>query len=169
MFKPPEVINRQTGGIGRPLLVVLAVVVVVIVWLATDEDAGSNIKKQAELKTLEVIGDAAANRLDFGDQGESTHGSAVDLIKRPIEVRQVADNVYYATGVGNTIMITTDEGNIIFDTGLVLQVAKQLKALKEVSDAPVRYIVHDHAYSTLDDLNFMIGLHTGNMDIVIRD
>ena len=62
MLDSPEGIKRQTGGIGRPLLVVLAVVVVVIVWLAADEDAGSNIKKQAELKTLEVIGDAAANR-----------------------------------------------------------------------------------------------------------
>jgi alkyl sulfatase BDS1-like metallo-beta-lactamase superfamily hydrolase len=140
-------VTRQGGGIGRSLLVVLAVVAVSVIWLLMDEDAGKGLKRQAELKTLEVIGDAATRRLDFGDEGEGTHGSAVDLIKRPIEVRQVADNVYYATGVGNTIMITTQEGNVIFDTGLVLQVARQLQALKEVSDAPVRYIVLSHSHA----------------------
>ena len=140
-------VARQGGGIGKSLLVVLAVVAVSVIWLVIDEDAGKGLKKQAELKTLEVIGDAATKRLDFGDEGEGTHGSAVDLIKRPIEVRQVADNVYYATGVGNTIMITTQEGNVIFDTGLVLQVARQLQALKEVSDAPVRYIVLSHSHA----------------------
>ncbi len=138
---------RQTGGIGKLLLIVMAIVAVALVWLVMDEDAGKGLKKQAELKTLEVIGDAATKRLDFGDDGEGTHGSAVDLIKRPIEVREVADNVYYATGVGNTIMITTQEGNVIFDTGLVIQVAKQLQALKEVSDAPVRYIVLSHSHA----------------------
>ena len=75
------------------------------------------------------------------------NGSAVDLIKRPVEVRQIADNIHYATGVGNTIMITTAEGNVVFDTGLVLQVAKQLQALKEVSSAPVRYIVLSHSHA----------------------
>ncbi|NCF18121.1 MAG: MBL fold metallo-hydrolase [Haliea sp.] len=147
MKTPSKELKRQGGGIGRPLLAVLVVIALVVLWLAMDDDAGEGLKKQAELKTLEVIGDAATKRLDFGDDGEGTHGSAVDLIKRPIEVRQVADNVHYATGVGNTIMITTGEGNVIFDTGLVLQVAKQLKALKEVSDAPVRYIVLSHSHA----------------------
>jgi alkyl sulfatase BDS1-like metallo-beta-lactamase superfamily hydrolase len=139
--------GRQVGAIGKIVLVFLAVVVVLGIWLVVDEDAGKGLKKQAELKTMEMIGDAAAKRLDFGEDGEGTHGSAVDLIKRPIEVREIADNMYYATGVGNAIMITTDEGNVIFDTGLVIQVAKQLKLLKEVSDAPVRYIVLSHSHA----------------------
>ena len=88
------------------ILVVLVILGLLVLWLLLDDEAGRGIRKQAELKTLEVIGDAATRRLDFGEQGEGTHGSAVELIKRPIEVRQVADNVYYATGVGNTIMIT---------------------------------------------------------------
>jgi glyoxylase-like metal-dependent hydrolase (beta-lactamase superfamily II) len=50
-------------------------------------------------------------------------------------------------GVGNTMMITTDEGNVIFDTGLVLQVEPQLRLLKEESDAPVKYIVLSHSYA----------------------
>jgi alkyl sulfatase BDS1-like metallo-beta-lactamase superfamily hydrolase len=139
--------NRQSGGVGKIFLVLLALIGVAAIWLWLDEDAGKGLKKQAELKTMEIIGDAATSRLDFGDDGEGTHGSAVDLIKRPIEVREIAENVYYATGVANTIMIITEEGNVIFDTGLVLQVPKQLKALKAVSDAPVSHIILSHSHA----------------------
>jgi len=138
---------RQSGRAGKIVLIALAVIAAAAVWLMLDENAGKGLKKKAELKTMEVIGNVATSRLDFGDEGEATHGSAVDLIKRPVEVREIADNVYYATGVGNTIMITTAEGNVVFDTGLVLQVAKQLQALKEVSSAPVRYIVLSHSHA----------------------
>ena len=139
--------SRQAGWAGKIVLLVLAIIVGAVVWLMLDDDAGKGLKKQAELKTLEVIGDVATSRLDFGDDGEGTHGSAVDLIKRPVEVREITNNVYYATGVGNTIMITTADGNVVFDTGLVLQVAKQLQALKKVSSAPVRYIVLSHSHA----------------------
>ena len=142
-----QIKSRQAGWIGKAALLVLVVVAGSVAWLMLDDDAGKGLKKKAELKTLEVIGDVATSRLDFGDDGEGTHGSAVDLIKRPVEVREISDNVYYATGVGNTIMITTTEGNVVFDTGLVLQVAKQLQALKEVSSAPVRYIVLSHSHA----------------------
>jgi alkyl sulfatase BDS1-like metallo-beta-lactamase superfamily hydrolase len=141
--------SRQRGAVGRLLLVLLVVLLAGGLWLFLDEDAGKGLKKEAELRTMEVIGDAAAKRLaQSGDPGETTHGSAVDLIQRPIEVRKVTDNVHYATGVGNTIMVTTSEGNVLLDTGLVLQSAKQLRALKEqVSDAAVRYIVLSHSHA----------------------
>jgi len=139
--------HRQRGAIGRILLIVLAVAVVAGAWLVLDEDAGSQLKKEAELAAIGAIGKAATSRLGEGDDGVATHGSAVDLIKRPIEVKQIADNVYYATGVGNTMMIATDEGVVLFDTGLVLQVEPQLRMLKEISDAPVRYIVLSHSHA----------------------
>lgn len=138
---------RQGGAVGKLLLVAILVAGVVTAWLALDEDAGKSLKKQAQLKALDVIGDAATKRLDPGDGGENTHGSAVDLIKRPIEAREVAKDIYYATGVGNTAMIVTDEGNVLFDTGLVLQVPKQMAALQAISDGPVRYIVLSHSHA----------------------
>jgi len=96
---------------------------------------------------MAVIGEAVAKRLGSSD-GEATHGSAVDLIQRPIEIREVAENIQYATGVGNTIMITTSEGNVLLDTGLVLQSASQLRLLKEqVSDAPIHYIILSHSHA----------------------
>lgn len=145
----PHLTNRsgQAGAIGKVLLVLLLVIGAVAVYLLTSEDAGRDIKKQAQLKALDVIGDVATQRMDFGDEGEATHGSAVELIKRPIEVREIAQNIYYATGVGNTMMIVTDEGNVIFDTGLVLQVPKQIEALKAISDAPVPVIVLSHSHA----------------------
>lgn len=139
--------SRQAGGAGRILLVVLAVAAAAGAWLVLDEDAGAQLKKEAELAAIGAIGKAATSRLPGGEDGAATHGSAVDLIQRPIEVRKIADNMHYATGVGNTMMITTDEGNVIFDTGLVLQVEPQLRALKEISDAPVRYIVLSHSHA----------------------
>ena len=141
--------HDQGGAIGKILLLVIAVVVVAGTWMMLDEDAGRDIKKQAQLKTMEMIGDAAASRLGgSGEESGETHGSAVDLIKRPIEVRKVTDNVYYATGVGNTIMVTTSEGNVLLDTGLSIQAAKQLRLLKEeVSDAPITHIVLSHSHA----------------------
>ena len=139
--------HYQRGAIGKFLLILLAALVIGAVWLYLDKDAARKLKQEAEIRSMEVIGNAATKRLGESG-GEATHGSAVDLIKRPIEIRKVADSIHYATGVGNTIMITTPEGVVLFDTGLVLQSASQLRLLKdEVSDATVRYIVLSHSHA----------------------
>jgi alkyl sulfatase BDS1-like metallo-beta-lactamase superfamily hydrolase len=131
------------------LLIVLALLVTVAVLVVLDSGAGRGIKKQVELKSMEMIGDLAAAKLSAGDGDDvESHGSAVDMVKRPIEIRKIAEDIYYATGVGNTIMINTAEGVVIFDTGLVIQSAKQLRLLKEqVSDGPVHSIVLSHSHA----------------------
>lgn len=138
--------KHQSGFIVRIVLLAFGLVALGGLFLWLNMGSG-DLRKKAELKALDVIGDAATQRMDFGEQGEGTHGSAVDLIKRPIEVRKITENVYYATGVGNTNMIVTPQGNVLFDTGLVLQVPKQMKALREVSDAPVTHIVLSHSHA----------------------
>jgi alkyl sulfatase BDS1-like metallo-beta-lactamase superfamily hydrolase len=144
-------ISRQRGDIGTQLVVVLGIIVAVAVWFATNDDVGRGLKKQAKLKTMEVIGDTAVKQLstdDRGEEGAESHGRAVDMIARPIEVRKIADDIYYATGVANTIMINTADGVVIYDTGLVLQSAKQLRLLKEqVSDGPVHSIILSHSHA----------------------
>ena len=141
--------DRQTGAIGKILLILLAALLVGAAWLYLDEDAGASLKKDAKLKTLEAIGDIAVKKLSsIPSSGDGTHGSAVDMIKLPIEVHKVSDNVFYASGVANAVMVTTSEGNVIFDTGLVIQAAKQLRLLKEqVSDAPVKTIILSHSHA----------------------
>ncbi len=64
-----------------------------------------------------------------------------DLIKRPIKVVKINDFIYMATGLANTYMITTPEGNVIVDTGFMRQSRKQAKLLKEINDAPVTHIL----------------------------
>jgi alkyl sulfatase BDS1-like metallo-beta-lactamase superfamily hydrolase len=144
-----ENIGRESGSIARTLLIVLAILLIGGVWFYLDEDAGAGLKKDAKLKTMEMIGEIAVSKLSgIPSDSDGTHGSAVDMIKLPIEVRKVSDNVYYATGVANTIMVTTSEGNVIFDTGLIIQAAKQLRLLKEqVSDGPVINVILSHSHA----------------------
>ncbi len=147
MTKRESMPGRQYGRAAKILLFILVAFIAVGAWFYLDDDAGRGVKKKAQLAALDVIGDAATKRLGGEGNSEATHGSAVELIKRPIEVKQVAENVYQATGVGNVMMITTSEGNVIFDTGLVLQTPKQLAALKAVSDAPIHTIVLSHSHA----------------------
>ncbi|WP_084198291.1 MBL fold metallo-hydrolase [Halioglobus japonicus] len=140
-----KTLAMQRGAAGKLILIALGILVAVSAWLLMSD--GSALRKQAELKALDVIGNAATARLGGDDHGEATHGSAVELIKRPIEVKQLADSVYQATGVGNVMMIVTDEGNVLFDAGLVLQTPKQLGALRQVSDAPIKKIILSHSHA----------------------
>ena len=139
--------RKQSGAIGTVIIFCIAVVSAGALWIYFDEDVARKLKQEAEIQSMAVIGDVATKRLASAS-GEGTHGAAVDLIKRPIEVREVAENIHYATGVGNTIMITTSEGVVLFDTGLVIQSANQLQILKDtVSDADVRYIILSHSHA----------------------
>ena len=139
--------RKQSGAIGTVIIFCIAVVCAGALWIYFDEDVARKLKQEAEIQSMAVIGDVATKRLASAS-GEGTHGAAVDLIKRPIEVRKVAENIHYATGVGNTIMITTGEGVVLFDTGLVIQSANQLQILKDtVSDADVRYIILSHSHA----------------------
>ena len=139
--------RKESGAIGTVIIFCIAVVSAGALWIYFDEDVARKLKQEAEIQSMAVIGDVATKRLASAS-GEGTHGAAVDLIKRPIEVRKVAENIHYATGVGNTIMITTSEGVVLFDTGLVIQSANQLQILKDtVSDADVRYIILSHSHA----------------------
>lgn len=139
--------KNQRGAIGKSMIFMIAVISAFALWIYFDDDTVRKLKQETEIQSMALIGDAATKRL-AGASGEGTHGAAVDLIKRPIEVREVTENIHYATGVGNTIMITTSEGVVLFDTGLIIQSANQLKLLKDtVSDADVRYIILSHSHA----------------------
>ena len=74
--------------------------------------------------------------------------AAAELITLPIEVDEVAPGVFRASGVGNTFVITTSEGNVIFDTGLVIQASEQIRKLKAVLGEfePAKIVLsHSHA------------------------
>ncbi len=114
----PATPARARGAAVIFVLVAVVVGVLAAVWFWLDGDMGGDVRKRAQLAAIDVIGDAAVKRLGEAAGQTDTHGSAVDLIQRPIEVIEVAENVYLTTGVGNVVMITTPEGNVVFDTGL---------------------------------------------------
>ena len=134
-------------SIRNVVLVVILVLVGGAVWFVSGQ-GGSSLEQNAKLRAAELVGEAARQSISANTEGvEGSHGPAVDLIKRDIEVRKIAEDVHMAVGVGNVMMITTPAGNVVFDTGVVIQAAEQRKLLREqVSDAPVTHVVLSHSH-----------------------
>jgi len=121
----------------------LWVAVFVSVALLSSSLGCDDVKKSAELKAAEAIGDIATERL--ASLGE-TERAANDLINVPIEVRRLHEVVWQARGVANTQLIATSEGNVIFDTGLATQAAKQRRLLGEAIPGEVTHVILSHSH-----------------------
>ena len=73
---------------------------------------------------------------------------AAEFINIPIEAREIAPGIFQATGVGNAHLITTDAGDVLFDTGLATQVPKQMDALKQVHpEIDLTHIIVSHSHA----------------------
>jgi glyoxylase-like metal-dependent hydrolase (beta-lactamase superfamily II) len=68
---------------------------------------------------------------------------------------QVTDRINIAFGFSNTFLVTTPEGNVIIDTSSRGSAPEHRRLLREISDAPVRYIILTHGH----------GDHRGGIDI----
>lgn len=123
----------------------VALVALSVLALACSEEAQRDLERAA----LEKVGDLAAARMaESGDSGADGRNHSRDFIDIPVEVRQLADNVWQARGVGNTHLITTSEGHVVYDTGLSTQAAKQRRLLLEaVPDLPVTHVVVSHSHA----------------------
>ena len=66
---------------------------------------------------------------------------------------RVLDNIFLAYGFGNTMMVTTKEGNVIIDTSIAAQSPRHVRLLKAESTQPTKYIILTHAH----------GDHTGGI------
>jgi alkyl sulfatase BDS1-like metallo-beta-lactamase superfamily hydrolase len=103
------------------------------VVLMTSED----VQKEAKLRTAEVIGEVAAEVLE--------RGTETDQIV--VEARKIHDIVYQAMGVGNTHLIATSQGHVVFDTGVVVQAAKHRRLLDEIiPEAPITHVIVSHSH-----------------------
>ncbi|MGI9284975.1 MAG: MBL fold metallo-hydrolase [Pseudomonadales bacterium] len=99
----------------------------------------SELKKKAELKAVEMIGKVATKSMP-DDMAGGFHNI-------PIEVVNIADGVYQVMGIGNAHLIATPAGNVMFDTGLSIQAAEQLKKLKAVESGPISHIILSHSHA----------------------
>ena len=63
-------------------------------------------------------------------------------------MEKINDFIYQARGIGNTHVITTSAGHVLFDTGLSLQAARQLQMLQEVMPAgDITHIIASHSHA----------------------
>ena len=128
----------------RNLLITLGVVVAVLVLPNLDA-----LQSKARQTIASAAGKAAVTNMSGVVADNNARGiAAAELITLPIELDEVAPGVFRASGVGNTFVITTSEGNVIFDTGLVIQASEQIRQLKTVLGdfEPVKIVLsHSHA------------------------
>ena len=128
----------------RNLVITLSVVVAVLVLPNLDA-----LQSKARQTIASAAGKAAVTNMSGVVSDNNARGlAAAELITLPIEVDEVAPGVFRASGVGNTFVITTSEGNVIFDTGLVIQASEQIRQLKAVLGdfEPVKIVLsHSHA------------------------
>lgn len=135
-------------------LSLLGLAVVVGGMFYFSEDA----RKTAQIEALDTIGDVATSRM--ADQSGEAGNVAADFINIPIRAREISDGVWQATGVGNTHLIETGEGQILFDAGLSTQAAKQYKALeKAVGGIKLSHIIVSHSHAD----------HSGGVKLWQRD
>ena len=131
-----SVTRRRQAGVSKVVLISgLAIAAIVVYFIFGGED----IKKAATLKSMEVVGNIATRSMP-DDVAGGFH-------KIPIEVKELAPGIYQATGISNTHMITTSEGNVLYDSGIAIQAAKHVRLLKEKSDAPVTHIILSHSHA----------------------
>ena len=128
----------------RNLLITLSVLVAVMVLPNLD-----SLLTKARQTIVSAAGKAAVTNMSGVVAQNNARGlAAAELITLPIEVDEVAPGIFRASGVGNTFVITTAAGNVVFDTGLVIQASEQIRQLKAVLGdfEPVKIVLsHSHA------------------------
>lgn len=75
------------------------------------------------------------------------------------EALRIHDQIYQATGFGNTFMVTTPEGNVIIDTSTAAAAPRHQRLLQAVNSGPVQYIILTHGH----------GDHTGGVELWRED
>ena len=66
--------------------------------------------------------------------------------KSLFQAKQIHPAIYQATGVSNTTMVVTDEGNVVIDTALAQVAPLHKRALKRSNNNKVTHIILTHAH-----------------------
>ncbi|EJW20443.1 alkyl sulfatase-like hydrolase [alpha proteobacterium IMCC14465] len=126
--------------------IAIGVVGLLVVGFLTYQYSDS-AKKLVQLQALDTVHDLATSRMKKQAENGST-SVAAEFINFPIEATEVAKGVIRVTGIGNIYMVPTDAGNVLFDTGLVMQVPKQIAAMKAaVPNNKLTHIVLSHSHA----------------------
>ncbi|MCX2981530.1 MBL fold metallo-hydrolase [Halieaceae bacterium IMCC14734] len=136
-----NVLGSQRGLAIAKLLIVVAVIAVAAIWYLNNE--GGELKQQAMIQAASIAGSVAEDMLDRADSERANQ-----LHKVPISVEKINDFIFQARGIGNTHVITTSAGHVMFDTGLALQAARQLQELQKVlPEGEITHIITSHSHA----------------------
>ena len=111
---------------------------------------GRNTLEQSVRETVtRLAGQAAVSNMSSLLAENNGRGlAAAELITLPISVTEVASGIFQASGVGNSFALTTRDGNVIFDTGLIIQSSEQVAKLKAmIGDAEPKKIILSHSHA----------------------
>lgn len=129
---------------GYRFWIMAAIAVVLFALLSND-----SVERATSIAANRMIGGYAQERLRTQAAANNTgHVAAADMISLPIKLNRVTDSVSYASGVANSIVITTSDGFVVFDAGLIIQAAEQMDVLRQVTGAgdPAAVVLsHSHA------------------------
>lgn len=109
----------------------------------------SSLARVIEERRAEAVGTLASSyvasqtELDEREQVQTVAG----LQHIEVEVDEPAPDIFRASGVGHTFLIRTDEGLVLFDTGLATQAAKHKRLLQEAVPGEVTHIVLSHSHA----------------------
>ena len=112
--------------------------------------SGSDAERIVKERQAEVVGSVASNfmaRQSDPVDSRATVKTVAGLNHIPVEIEVIDDNILRATGIANTFLIRTDEGIVLFDTGLGTQSAKHKRLLQEAAPGPVTHIVLSHSHA----------------------
>ena len=100
---------------------------------------GETLKRKATLSTMEVVGNIAVRNMP-DDVAGGFH-------QIPIELKQIDDNIYQATGISNAHLIQTSEGYVLFDSGIAIQAAQHVKLMEPIAEGPLTHIILSHSHA----------------------
>ncbi|MDG1653827.1 MAG: hypothetical protein P8H58_00555, partial [Luminiphilus sp.] len=110
---------------SKNFLISLSVVAAIALWINWDL-----IETKARYAIADAAGNAVVSDLARAVAGNNNRGlAAAELITLPITTEEVSPGIFRASGVGNSYVLTTSEGNVVFDTGLIIQASEQIDQL----------------------------------------
>ena len=125
------------------------VITLVAIGLGALYMLNEEVRRDVRLIVTGALGDVAVKRMQQqSENNASAQMAAADMITLPIAVSEPASNIFMASGVGNTFVVRTKEGDVIFDTGLIIQAAEQYKVLHQALEniTPTKVVLsHSHA------------------------
>ena len=128
----------------RNLLISLGAIALIAAVIERD-----TLEQSVKETVMRFAGQAALSNMSSLVAENNGRGlAAAELITLPISVTEVASGIFQASGVGNSFALTTREGNVLFDTGLIIQASEQVTKLKAmIGDAEPKKIILSHSHA----------------------